>query len=199
MRRASLLAILFGAGALFWFMRARASNIEEGDDVALPIEDTVTSNAMDGAIIAGGADPEKNVLALLALIRKFETNDRYNVIFGGQTFASYADHPRIRVPINLPGYEGKYSTAAGAYQFLESTWDRLASRLQLADFSPASQDAAAIGLLDEVGALAPAQAGDFDTALRLASSQWASLPYSAAKQHPKTIAAANDFLASYMA
>lgn len=201
MRRSALFAILFGVGAFFFMLRSRASNVAEGDDIALPIDDTISGDGAPSDYISGGVmgDEEKNVNAMLALIRKFEVGgDRYNVLYGGRTFADFSQHPNIRVPINLPGYEGKFSTAAGAYQFLHSTDARLSERTGLYDFSPASQDAKAIALLDEVGALAPARAGDFDHALRLASSQWASLPYSAAKQHPKSIAAANAFIQEYL-
>jgi muramidase (phage lysozyme) len=149
-------------------------------------------------VVHSSAGAAANRAAFLALIRQFESGDRYNVIYGGDTFDSYADHPRIYVPINLPGYEGKSSSAAGAYQFLWATWDNLRNRLGLPDFSPPSQDAAALELLRQVGALAAIDAGDFDTAMRAASSQWASLPYSTAQQNPQTIAKANVFLAAQL-
>lgn len=63
----------------------------------------------------------------------------YNVIHGGQRFESYADHPRVAVPIG----NGKTSSAAGRYQFIGSTWDRASKALGLKDFSPANQDRAA--------------------------------------------------------
>lgn len=152
-----------------------------------------------GYVIGANMGPEQNILATLALIREFESDNRYNVIYGGQTFSSYVDHPRIYVPINIPGYEGKTSSAAGAYQFIWRTWDNLRNRLGLPDFSPASQDAAAIELLREIGALSHIEAGNFDEGLRIASSQWASLPYSNAGQNPKSIVAANEFLRRYLA
>lgn len=146
------------------------------------------------------ATPDENLRAFLAMIRKFESNDDYNVIYGGkERFSSYADHPRVYVPINIPGYENQKSSAAGAYQFIWKTWDNLRNRLGLPDFSPASQDAAAIELLREIGALPYIESGDFDTAIRIASKQWASLPYSAAKQNPKSVVAANEFLRRYFA
>lgn len=200
MRRATLILPLVGAAAMFFALRARASNLEEGDDINIAKDFTAASSDQPSDYVYGvNMSPEQNMLAFLALIRRFEVGgDHYNILYGGGTFASYADHPNIRVPIGLAGYEGKYSTAAGAYQFLWKTWDNLRNRLALADFTPASQDAAAVGLLDEIGATPYISNGDFDQALRIASSQWASLPYSGANQHPKSIAAANEFLQDYL-
>lgn len=56
------------------------------------------------------------------------------------TFSSFADHPRVPIPI--PGTD-KYSTAAGKPQFLASTWDSQAKKLGLHSFSPDNQDTAA--------------------------------------------------------
>lgn len=64
----------------------------------------------------------------------------YNVLYGGHTFNSYAAHPNIRIPI--PGTD-EFSTAAGRYQMLGSTWAAQAKKLGLTDFTPASQDKAA--------------------------------------------------------
>lgn len=60
----------------------------------------------------------------------------YNVINGGQRFGSFADHPRQKGA-------GGTSTAAGRYQFVKATWDRVSKALGLPDFSPISQDVAA--------------------------------------------------------
>lgn len=64
----------------------------------------------------------------------------YNTLYGGGTFSDMSRHPGIVMPIQ--GGRG-VTTAAGRYQFLESTWDSEAKKLGLADFSPASQDSAA--------------------------------------------------------
>lgn len=118
----------------------------------------------------------ENVQAFLRVIRRGEgTSDAngYRRIFGGQLFNSYADHPRITV--NKSGYK---SSAAGAYQFIISTWDETKRIMGLKDFSPQSQDIAAVGRILARGALDDVKAGRFESALKKVSKEWASLPYS---------------------
>jgi lysozyme len=57
--------------------------------------------------------------------------------------------------------KGLKSTAAGAYQFLASTWDDLKRKLNLPDFGPHSQDLAAQELIRERHALADVADGRF--------------------------------------
>jgi muramidase (phage lysozyme) len=117
-----------------------------------------------------------NVRAMLAVIRKGEgTSDSngYRRMFGGQLFNSFADHPRITV--KKGGYA---STAAGAYQFLTSTWDETRKKMGLKDFTPASQDLAALGRIAARGALDDVLAGRFETAIKKINKEWASLPNS---------------------
>lgn len=115
-----------------------------------------------------------NVRALLAVIRRGEgTADEngYRRIFGGQLFTDFKDHPRITV--RKSGYT---STAAGAYQFIVSSWDETKRIMNLPDFSPRSQDLAALGRIVARGALADVKAGRFDEAIRKIAREWASLP-----------------------
>jgi hypothetical protein len=62
-------------------------------------------------------------------------------MFTGKQFSGFKDHPR-----KLQTGGGYTSDAAGRYQFLSTTWDPLAKKLGLKDFSPTSQDKAAIEL-----------------------------------------------------
>lgn len=123
---------------------------------------------------AGGA----NVVAFFDVLGYSEGTSRlgqngYNVLVGGGTFDSYADHPRKLV--YLPTYKIN-SSAAGRYQFLRATWDDLAKRLKLPDFSPRSQDLACIGLLRQCGAYDRLLRNLFSEAVERARTLWASLP-----------------------
>lgn len=117
---------------------------------------------------------QRNVRAMLDTIAYAEGTagpDGYRMHFGGSLFDSFADHPRV--VINMSGYS---SSAAGRYQILRRTWDGLRGKLGLKDFSPASQDAAAIELIRERGALPDVQAGRFSAAIKKIAPVWASLP-----------------------
>ena len=115
-----------------------------------------------------------NVQAILRVIRAGEGTSGdigYRTLFGGGTFSSFADHPRQKIT------KGSYtSTAAGAYQFLSSTWDETKRIMNLPDFSPRSQDLGALGRIAARGALEDAKAGRFDTAIKKIAREWASLP-----------------------
>ena len=123
--------------------------------------------------------------ALLDTIASTESPD-YNVMYGGKRFNSFADHPRVYVPISRGPNAGKKSSAAGRYQFLADTWDTVKNKLGLPDFSPESQDIAAIDLAyrtykDKTGRnlLQDLETGDdktIDKVGRALSGVWTSLP-----------------------
>lgn len=134
---------------------------------------------------AAAAAANANMQAFLSMVRQLESGNRYNVIYGGATFPSYAAHPNIKVPfVNPATGKNDVSTAAGAYQMIFTTWLKAAGRAALTDFTPASQDRAAIELFALHGATDTVMRGDFDSALKIMSVEWASLPYSTAQQHP---------------
>jgi muramidase (phage lysozyme) len=128
-----------------------------------------------------GADvAHKNVQAMLRVIRRGEgTADElgYRRMFGGELFDGYAKHPNVRI---TKTYGGKKltSTAAGAYQFLNSTWEETARIMGLTDFSPAAQDLGAVGRLAARGALDDVKAGRFEVAIKKIAKEWASMPFS---------------------
>lgn len=116
----------------------------------------------------------ENVQAMLRVIRNGEgtaDDNGYRRIFGGQLFSGWADHPRVTV--KKSGYT---SSAAGAYQMLISTWDETRATMGLRDFSPASQDMAAVGRIAARGALEDVKAGRFEQAVKKIAREWASLP-----------------------
>lgn len=109
----------------------------------------------------------------------------YDVVVGGGLITCFKDHPRKLVW--LPRYKVN-SSAAGRYQFLRATWDALAKRLKLPDFTPPSQDRACDELLRECGAHVHLAAGEFDEACYAANRLWASLPGSPYGQRTEKIA-----------
>lgn len=112
-----------------------------------------------------------NVKKMLMAITYCEGTDRdgtpYNELFGFSNFEGYEKHPEIL--IKTPNYR---STAAGRYQILKNT----AKMLKMKDFTPESQDTAAIQLIKNAGAYELVLKGDFYNALRKCNRVWASLP-----------------------
>jgi len=132
--------------------------------------------------------PEGNLKAFLQVIRTGEGTlgyDGYRTLVGGEHFDSFDDHPRKFVTLRIGGKDVT-SSAAGAYQILARTWDSLDS-LGLPDFSPQSQDMAAVALIDRRGALEAVLAGRFEEAIRKCNREWASLPGSPYGQPTMTI------------
>ena len=137
--------------------------------------------AMDVGRYGGDAagDGDRNALAFLDMIAAAEgtagqPDDGYRTLFGYGRFDDYSQHPRVRVP-----FGNTYSTAAGRYQILAPTWDGLVRKLGrgvLPDFSPQSQDRAALELIRERGALADVRAGRVLSAIYRVRKVWASLP-----------------------
>jgi len=136
---------------------------------------------------------DPNVRAFLMMIRVGEGTagpKGYTTFFGGSQFSDLSRHP------NVAHTGGGYtSTAAGAYQFLYSTWQQLAAQYGLTDFSPASQDIGAVGLIKQRGALADVMAGRIASAIRKCNTIWASLAGSPYGQPTLTMA---DDLANFV-
>jgi muramidase (phage lysozyme) len=131
-----------------------------------------------------------NVRAFLAVIRAGEGTsdpDGYRRHFGGELFSDFSQHPK-RAITKLLGGQPLTSTAAGAYQFLSKTWAECQNALKLPDFSPESQDLAAMYLIDRRGALDAVIRGDLEVAIAKCAKEWASLPGSPYGQPTKTLA-----------
>lgn len=139
-----------------------------------------------------------NVQAMLKAIRVGEgTSDPlgYYRLFGyksGAQFTDTSDHPRVVVTRG-----SLKSSAAGAYQFLEGTWDRTAAKYDLPDFSPHSQDLGAVGRIKDRGALLDVVEGHFEDAINKINLEWASLPGSPYGQPTKDMPTELALIAQY--
>lgn len=196
------------AGAIAWmFRRAPSTTTGEAEQTqetssAAPLwtlgdlmQETMTTPNTDEDTAAA------NVAAFLSMIRTAEGTagpNGYRTLFGGRLFDSFADHPRIAKQFRTLDGRTLWTTAAGAYQFMavspipggqtrSDTWDRIAAKLGLPDFSPASQDAAAVQLIKEAGALGDVRAGRFDSAVSKVRGVWASMPGAGYAQPEKSL------------
>lgn len=212
MNRTALAALVLAA-VLFWPRRASADTDPLTGDTA-PIQPQAEDNP--DAVILYDEVPQTmslpvNINAFLYMIRSCEhrfpsdvvNDDCYEIFYGGTRFSDLSDHPVITgelAPVPLPermcraaGLKSPcYSTAAGAYQFIRPTWQRLRNKLGLDDFGFASQDQAALELLRETGVIDLIEEGEIENAIRKASKIWASLPGNTYQQNPKAMTFALD-------
>lgn len=139
----------------------------------------------------------QNIYAFLQVIRAGEgtsDEDGYRRMFGGKAglefrhFTDFSKHPRE--VWGAPGSQLR-SDAAGAYQIMSYTWDDIQKACHFPDFSPDSQDKAALFLLKRRGALDDVKAGLFQRAVSKCANEWASLPGSPYGQPVRTIAQAS--------
>ncbi len=137
----------------------------------------------------------QNVNAFLHAIRLGEgTSDAagYYRIVGGGHFTDASKHPNQRIYI---ARYGVYSTAAGAYQIISSTWYGLVKQYGFPAFTPEYQDLGAIGLIVECHAIDDVISGNLQDAIRKCAPIWASLPGSKAGQRTEKYAdVENEFI-----
>ncbi|NMF65725.1 lysozyme (plasmid) [Brasilonema octagenarum UFV-E1] len=128
--------------------------------------------------------------AFLATIRWAETGtsepESYRKLVFKGTFDDFSTHPLKKqcAPINN---KEVCSTAAGAYQMLDKSWYDLQPKLNLKDFSPASQDKMAIEYIRRNNALSDIEAGRFDTAACKVGRVWASFICNSYNQNPRNL------------
>lgn len=154
------------------------------------------------------ATPEQRLAAFLYAIRASEhrfpddvQNDAcYTLFYSRIPFVNISDHPTITGEVqgiklsdamcrNAGFAPGCVSTAAGAYQIIKPTWLRARASgtwgPRLMDFSKASQDEAARRILIMSDAYNYVLSGNFERAIEMASTQWASLPKATVEQNPR--------------
>ncbi|WP_216075442.1 glycoside hydrolase family 24 protein [Acinetobacter indicus] len=138
-----------------------------------------------------------NVRKFLDLIAQAEgVKHGYNTMFGNERFGSLAAHPNVRKAFKQTDGKTNYTTAAGRYQFLNSTWNNLAKRYGFRDFSPQAQDLGAIALIAGRGALDDVLKGNWQAAIQKTGKEWASLPSSTYKQGKRSWDFVNKHLGS---
>lgn len=139
-----------------------------------------------------GGDPY--IRALMRTITASEANvsKPYHVIYGGEYVSDLSSHPNRCVPIGRGLNKGKCSTAAGRYQFLNTTWDEKAKRYhpkvsslllwKSYSFEPEYQDAVVYAWLKDSQAWGVdiphlLRQGKIKQVLKLLSGTWTSLGY----------------------
>jgi lysozyme len=205
MKRAAVALLAVSSAALLATAAARRTaggGVEAGagDWLGSLSLDTINDRAemLLNRITEGTADVDagtaaRNVAAFLGVIRRAEGTegtglDPYRVCYGYvHTVEDMGQHPAVSgewagevLPADMcrrAGFgPGCISTAAGAYQLIRPTWLRVSASLGLADFSAASQDAAAVELIRSRGALSDVRAGRLQAAIGKCRNEWASLP-----------------------
>lgn len=110
-----------------------------------------------------------NIKKYLDILAKSEgtagyMNNGYNTMFGGDQFSDFSDHPRVLKEFTETNGKKNKTSAAGRYQFTQKSWDEAADALGLTDFSPRSQDMAALYLIQRAGQLDNVVNGNFEEA-----------------------------------
>lgn len=139
-----------------------------------------------------GGDPY--IRALMRTISASESNDPrpYSLIYGGDRFEDFSQHPDRCVPIVAGPNLGDCTTAAGRYQFITSTWLEQAQtyhpnpsglwRWRSYSFEPEYQDAVVYAWLSDPQAWGVDLAqllrdGAIEEVLYILSPTWTSLGY----------------------
>ena len=174
MSRVRSICTLLAASAAFLLVACASFDEEEIEDELDDSEEMLAASSCDPSI-ANGAVPAKH-RALLDTIAftegtKGRGEDGYNVIFTYRYFTSCQRHPNRRYCSG-----SLCSTAAGRYQFLDTTW----AGLRLPNFRPDNQERGAMKLVVRRQATIPTgralTATEFTNVMNRLSWEWASLP-----------------------
>lgn len=161
---------------------------------AMPLPDEINFDPRDYQARRNNLDA---FLSMIAFAEGTDNYHGYSTLFGGSRFDSFADHPAELGWRGLPlpdhqciaaGFSpGCVSTAAGRYQITRTTWRRLGGKRKYGSFDADAQDAAAIDLLRENGALGLIDSGRFYDAVAKVRRVWASLPGAGYMQPEKNL------------
>ncbi len=127
-------------------------------------------NLMSRSALTGLTNDELNTRAFLSLLQKHEVGtgpDRYKKRHGGGLMNDFKDHP---------GFNKGGGSAAGAYQIILDTWTKVKTQAGLKDFSPQSQDGAAVQIIKDNKAFDDVSKGNLVSAEKKLKGQWSSLP-----------------------
>ncbi len=143
-------------------------------------------------LVMTGGDPYLRALMRTITASESNVSRPYYVLYGGQYVTDLKQHPSRCIPIVRGPNVGNCSTAAGRYQFINTTWDEKAQRYhphpprllwwKAYSFEPKFQDAVVYAWLKDSqawGADLPTllRQGEIERVLRLLSGTWTSLGY----------------------
>ncbi len=165
---------------------------QSGESGRSPTSEFFNKNKGTQPLVMKGGDPY--IRALMRTITASEANftKPYHVIYGGKYVSSLERHPERCVPIVRGPNIGKCSTAAGRYQFLNTTWKEKARkyhpelsgfwRWKYHSFEPQYQDKVVHDWLSDAGAWnadipSLLRQGKIEKVLRLLSGTWTSLSH----------------------
>ena len=161
---------------------AAQARFKEGAGVEIkPIDEYINEEMKSNPYTPSGTsvsmtnwEPLKSTVALSEGTLNEDGTIAYNKFYGGGQFNSFNNHPGI---VNTTAVGS--SAAAGGFQFMPNTWSRVSKALKLPDFSPASQDKAALQLVRErkVDPFAKiTTVSQFKNTLHKLSPEWAGVP-----------------------
>lgn len=129
------------------------TSLQSADFARQALEESTNYESIRGSHVPSDARANGTVAAaglpayaagLLGAVGAVESSGlQYDLMYGGGRFSDFSKHPGQAIPITSGPHVGETSSAAGAFQFLEGTWNEAAEALGLTDFSPESQTRAA--------------------------------------------------------
>lgn len=179
-----LLALLLGLAAALIYQRARASTAPDALNVQADTTDMSAS---------------QNLTAFLKLVRVAESGDDYSALIGGGNITDFSDHPANKGWPGIRTPDNRKTTAAGAYQITQTTWNsEVQPALHLPDFTPKSQDEAALWIIQfkRPGAWGLVTQGLLTPALARLRLEWESFDRMLAGTYSITLAEAENIYTS---